>query len=44
MPIKWSALKASEAADMIEGFLDEAVEPLLEKIEERLGEVLRLYG
>ncbi|MDD4984451.1 MAG: hypothetical protein PHQ43_01480 [Dehalococcoidales bacterium] len=28
MPIKWSALKVSEAADMVEGFLDEAVEPL----------------
>lgn len=28
MPIKWSALKASEAADMVEGFLDEAVLPL----------------
>jgi hypothetical protein len=28
MPIKWSALKVSEAADMVEGFLDEAVESL----------------
>ncbi len=28
MPIKWSALKVSEAAGMVEGFLDEAVGPL----------------
>ena len=28
MPIKWSALKVSEAADMIEEFLNQAAEPL----------------
>ena len=28
MPIKWSALKVSEAADMIEEFLSQAAEPL----------------
>ncbi len=28
MPIRWSALKVSEAADMIEEFLNKAVEPL----------------
>jgi len=28
MPIRWSALKVSEAADMIEEFLNQAVEPL----------------
>ncbi len=28
MPIRWSALKVSEAADMIEEFLKQAVEPL----------------
>jgi len=32
-----------EVAERV-GLRDEAVEPLLEKIEERLGEVLRLYG
>ncbi|MGQ9545950.1 MAG: hypothetical protein ACUVTR_02125 [Dehalococcoidia bacterium] len=28
MPIKWSALKVSEAADMIEGYVNQAAEPL----------------
>ena len=28
MPIKWSALKVSEAADMIEEYFNQAVEPL----------------
>ena len=28
MPIKWSALRVSEAADMMEEFVKEAVEPL----------------
>ena len=28
MPIKWSALKVSEAADMIEEFLNQAAKPL----------------
>lgn len=28
MPIKWNALKARDAADMVEGFFNEAVEPL----------------
>ena len=28
MPIKWSALKVSEAMNMIEEFIDEAAEPL----------------
>ncbi len=28
MPIKWSALKVGEAADMIEEFLNQAAEPL----------------
>ena len=28
MPIKWSALKVSEAADMMEEFVNQAVEPL----------------
>ena len=28
MPIKWSALRVSEAADMIEEYLNQAVEPL----------------
>ncbi len=28
MPIKWSALKVSEAMDMIEEFIDQAAEPL----------------
>ena len=28
MPIRWSALKVSEAADMIEGYVKQAVEPL----------------
>ena len=28
MPIRWSALKVSEAADMIEEYLTQAVEPL----------------
>ena len=28
MPIRWSALKVSEAAGMIEEFLNQAVEPL----------------
>ncbi len=28
MPIRWSALKVSEAADMIEGHVNQAVEPL----------------
>lgn len=28
MPIKWSALKVSEAADMIEEFVNQVVEPL----------------
>ena len=28
MPIKWSALQVSEAADMIEEYLNQAVEPL----------------
>ena len=28
MPIKWSALKVSEAADMIEGYITQAAEPL----------------
>lgn len=28
MPIRWSALKVSEAADMIEEFFNQSVEPL----------------
>ena len=28
MPVKWSALKVSEAMDMVEEFVDQAVEPL----------------
>ena len=28
MPIKWSALKISEATDMVEEFINEATEPL----------------
>ena len=28
MPIRWSALKVSEAADMIEGYVKQAAEPL----------------
>ncbi len=28
MPIKWSALKVSEATDMVEEFVNEATEPL----------------
>ncbi len=28
MPIKWSALKVSEAMDMVEEFVDQATEPL----------------
>jgi len=28
MPIRWSALKVSEAADMMEGFVKQAAEPL----------------
>ena len=28
MPIKWSALKVSEATDMVEEFINEAAEPL----------------
>ena len=28
MPIKWNTLKVTEAADMVEGFLNQAVEPL----------------
>ncbi|MDV2988822.1 MAG: hypothetical protein P3T54_01495 [Dehalogenimonas sp.] len=28
MPIKWSALKVSEAMDMIDGFIEQASEPL----------------
>lgn len=28
MPIKWSALKVSEAADMIEEYVNQATEPL----------------
>jgi len=28
MPIKWSALKVSEAADMIERYVNQAAEPL----------------
>jgi len=28
MPIKWSAIKVSEAADMIEEFINQAAEPL----------------
>jgi len=28
MPVKWSALKVSEAMDMAEEFIDQAVEPL----------------
>jgi len=28
MPIKWSALKVSEATDMVEEFINEATEPL----------------
>jgi hypothetical protein len=28
MPIKWSALRVSEAMDMVEGFVNQAVEPL----------------
>ena len=28
MPIKWSALKVNEAMDMVEEFVDQAVEPL----------------
>ena len=28
MPIKWSALRVSEAMDMVEGFVNQAAEPL----------------
>ena len=28
MPIRWSALKVSEAADMIEEYINKAAEPL----------------
>ncbi|KTB49133.1 hypothetical protein DEALK_00450 [Dehalogenimonas alkenigignens] len=28
MPIKWSALKVSEAMDMVQEFIDQAAEPL----------------
>ena len=28
MPIKWSALKVSEATDMVEEFINEVAEPL----------------
>ncbi|KTB47812.1 hypothetical protein DEALK_06570 [Dehalogenimonas alkenigignens] len=28
MPIKWSALKVSEAMDMVEEFIDQSAEPL----------------
>jgi len=28
LPIKWSALKVNEAMDMVEEFVDQAVEPL----------------
>ena len=28
MPIKWSALRVSEAMDMVEGFVNHAAEPL----------------
>ena len=28
MPIKWNTLKVTEAADMVEDFLNQAVEPL----------------
>ena len=28
MPVKWSALKVSEAVDMVEEFVNQAVEPL----------------
>ncbi|MBA7697432.1 hypothetical protein ES703_106097 [subsurface metagenome] len=28
MPIKWSALKVNETIDMVEEFVDQAVEPL----------------
>ena len=28
MPIKWSALRVSEAMDMVEGYIDQAAEPL----------------
>ena len=28
MPVKWSAVKLSEAIDMVEGYVDQAVEPL----------------
>jgi len=28
MPVKWSTLKVSEAMDMVEEFVDQAVEPL----------------
>ena len=28
MPVKWSALKVNEAMDMVEEFVDQAVEPL----------------
>ena len=28
MPIKWSALRVSEAMDMVDEFVDQAVEPL----------------
>lgn len=28
MPIKWSALQVNEAMDMVEGYIDQAAEPL----------------
>ncbi len=28
MPVKWSAVKLSEAIGMVEGYVDQAVEPL----------------
>ena len=28
MPVKWSALRVSEAMDMVEEFVDQAIEPL----------------
>jgi len=28
VPIKWSALRVSEAMDMVEGYIDQAAEPL----------------
>lgn len=41
MPIKWSALKVSLAADMVEGYLNEAV-PHLESVLEIARKALKI--